>query len=560
MGTRLKVQALNDICRTKGGSGGHRLTIEALNEWVKLTGGKGGHRRAVAALNEISKNVGGTGGHALVMAALNEISARLGGGAHKGSVAALSDIGQRLAAGSGSTTPTTPTTPTPPATGTDDPVPVYVFGDSNSDPLYSQGSWVYRTLAKLDGRFFSPPGANLGSAGKNANWAWRQISFLQSLTRAWGKGVVWYHHGSNYSATAATEAKAVVDAAKALGHKVVWIIPGSWTSNLGELLPAASAYSSDPAVKVIRGDLLLTDRAAQTTDGLHFTEAGDLIVRDALLAVMSSLWAPRAVTYLGRNALTSIAMAGTSGTLTAPASGQVPAGWLGARASGDGTVSFACVTEAGRPGVEITITAVASATTAILRVPSPGVAMSLAAGDYVDGTFSARQVSGTLDKLELLNFPSRVGCTGDPSSKVDSGTWRSAGYIQPKTATAAAQAVDVVIRVQPGLSSVVRVWDVAIWKRTIPDFAPVADRGSAPTIGDAVVGKPCTVSLGTWFAKPQAIAWTYQWQVNGADVPGATSASFTPTAAGNVLACIVTGSNAAGASTWLTQPKAVTAA
>ena len=239
MATRLKVQALNAICRAKGGVGNHRLTIAALNEWAALMGGSGGHRRGVSALNEVSLRLGGTGGHGLVMAALNAISGRLGGGVHGGSVAALDAIGSRLAA--------TPDTPVD--AGTDDPVPVYVFGDSNSDTLYAQGSWIYRALARLDGRFFSPPGANFGSAGKNANWAWRQIPFLAALTAAWGKGVVWYHHGSNYSATAASEATAVVDAAKALGHKVVWIVPGAWTSNLGELLPAAAAYAGDPAVK-----------------------------------------------------------------------------------------------------------------------------------------------------------------------------------------------------------------------------------------------------------------------------------------------------------------------
>lgn len=555
MATRLKVQAVNAICRLKGGVGGHRLTIAALNEWAVLMGGSGGHRRAVSALDEISVRLGGDGGHGLVMAALNAISGRLGGGSHGGSVAALDAIGARLAAEPG------PETPEPPVdAGTDDPVPVYVFGDSNSDPLYSQGSWIYRTLARLDGRFFSPPGANFGAAGKNANWAWRQLPFLAALTAAWGKGVVWYHHGSNYSATAATEAKAVVDAAKALGHKVVWIVPGAWTSNLGELLPAAAAYAGDPAVRVIRGDLLLTDRSAQTTDGLHFTEAGDLIVRDALLPVMAGLWPPRAIGYLGRNALTPIAMAGTSGAITAPATGQVPAGWLGARASGDGAVSFACVTEAGRPAVEIAVSAAASATTAILKVPSPGLALPLSVGDHVDGTFSARQVSGRLDKLDLLNFPTRVGCTGDPSTAVGTGNWRSGGYILPKAAAAATQSVDIEVRVQPGESTVVRVWDVAAWKRAVPDHAPIADRGSAPTIGDAVVGKACAVTLGTWFAKPQAITWSYQWQMNGADVPGATAASFTPTAAGGVLACAVTATNPAGASTWLTPPKAVTAA
>lgn len=559
MVTRLKVQALNAICRAKGGTGTHRLTIAALNEWVVLMGGGGGHRRGVGALNEICVLVGGKGGHGLVMAALNEISARLGGDSHDVSVAALNDIGGRIAAlpGSGGTGTGEPVPPV--VTGTDDPVPVYIFGDSNTDPLYSQGSWAYRALAMLDGRFFSPPGANFAAAGKNANWAMRQIPFLRSLTAAWGPGVVWYHHGSNYSAGAGSEASAVVNAAKALGHKVVWIIPGAWTSNLEELLPASAPYAGDPAVRVIRGDLLLTDRASQTTDGLHFSEAGDLVVRDALLPVMAEMYPRRSITYLDRNALAPIAMTGATGAVSVPASGQVPAGWLGARASGDGAVSFACVTEAGRPAVEIGVSAASTATTAILKVPSPGLAMSLAAGDYVDGTFSARQVSGTLERLDLLNFTTRVGCSGDPSDEVGSGNWRSAGYVLPRTAAASAQNVDLQIRVQPGQSTVVRVWDVAAWKRDVPDHAPVADRGNAPTIGDAAAGKACTVNTGTWFAKPRTITWSYQWQLNGADIPGATGQSHTPGAAGGVLACAVTAANAAGSSTWMTQPKAVTA-
>lgn len=555
MVTRLKVQALNAICQAKGGVGEHRLTIAALNEWVGLMGGSDGHGRGVAALNAICVLVGGNGGHGLVMAALNEISARLGGGVHDVSVAALNDICGRLGSGGTDTGE-----PEPPAeTGSDDPVPVYIFGDSNTDPLYSQGSWAYRALAKLDGRFFSPPGANFAAAGKNANWAMRQIPFLRSLTAAWGPGVVWYHHGSNYSAGAAHEARAVVDAAKALGHKVVWIIPGEWTANLEELLPAASAYADDPAVRTVRGDLLLTDRAGQTTDGLHFSEAGDIVIRDAALAVMAELYPPRAIAYLDRNALTPIPMSGMGGTVNAPAGGQVPAGWLGARAAGDGAVGFACVTEAGRPAVEISVSAVSAATTAILKVPSPGITMPLGAGDCVDGTFSARQVSGMLDRLDLLNFPTRVGCSGDPSDEVGSGHWRSAGYILPRSGAASAQSVEVQIRVQPGQSTVVRVWDVAVWKRDVPDYAPVADRGNAPTIGDASAGKPCTVVAGTWFAKPRTITWSYQWQLNGTDIPGATGPSHTPPAPGGVLACAVTASNAAGSSTWLTQSKAVTA-
>ena len=48
-----KIQALDAICRSHGGGGGHGRAIRALNEWCVLLGGTGGHVRNVRALNEI---------------------------------------------------------------------------------------------------------------------------------------------------------------------------------------------------------------------------------------------------------------------------------------------------------------------------------------------------------------------------------------------------------------------------------------------------------------------------------------------------------------------------
>ena len=70
------------------------------------------------------------------------------------------------------------------------------------------------------------------------------------------------------------------------------------------------------------------------------------------------------------------------------------------------------------------------------------------------------------------------------------------------------------------------------------------------------------MSTGAWLARPALIAFGYQWQVDGADLAGATAAAYVPEVAaeGRALRCIVTASNAAGSSAWTTEPKTVAAA
>ena len=47
-----------------------------------------------------------------------------------------------------------------------------------------------------------------------------------------------------------------------------------------------------------------------------------------------------------------------------------------------------------------------------------------------------------------------------------------------------------------------------------------------PVITAAKVGYPASVSLGTWAPKPTS--YTYQWALNGADIVGATKATYVP--------------------------------
>ena len=556
---RTKIQALNDICRQLGGQGGHARTVRALNEWAVLLGGSGGHTRNLAALNEIAQRLGGSGGHGRELDALNAIAGRLGGtGGHGRNLAALAEVVARA----GEAEPVDPGTPAL--------VPVFVVGDSNADPVYSPGSWVARTLARLDGRFFAPPGANLAAAGKSTDFALRQLPFLQALTAAWGPGVVWYLHGFNPSANAASEARSFIDAAKAMGHKVLWLMPGAWTAAGASQFPAViGAYAGDPAVRVVRTDLLLSNTGANlegtgkgdTEDGTHFNERGNLVVRDAVLAAMGEVWGSAALGYRDAYEMTAVSMAGSGGAVVAPAVGQVPAGWQGWHPySGDGTVEFACVSEGGRSAVEIRITGNTTATTAWLQLPTAtGLPFGYAAGDFIDGTFAGRQVSGRVTRFEITGFPSRLEAAYDLSENLGTGVWRSPGYNLPKAGGGSKLGIVVAVVAPAGASAVVRVWDVAVWKRAVPAFAPVADRGAVPTIGNPAVGAECAVAVGTWFGKPNAVTLAYQWRLDGADIAGATGAGYTPAAAqeGRLLACRVTASNAAGSTSWTTDARVV---
>lgn len=70
----------------------------------------------------------------------------------------------------------------------------------------------------------------------------------------------------------------------------------------------------------------------------------------------------------------------------------------------------------------------------------------------------------------------------------------------------------------------------------------------APSItGDPVVGGTLTVNPGTW-APSQGISFSYQWQVGGVDIPGATEQTYIPTPGdeGMTLTVVVTATNIAG--------------
>jgi hypothetical protein len=96
---------------------------------------------------------------------------------------------------------------------------------------------------------------------------------------------------------------------------------------------------------------------------------------------------------------------------------------------------------------------------------------------------------------------------------------------------------------------------------TTADAAPVTVAGSdgnaaltnlaVPTItGTAHVGSELSVSTGSWNVPVAQLSLAYQWTANGTPIPGATSSSFTATAAqlGSALGATVTATAASNAS------------
>lgn len=79
-------------------------------------------------------------------------------------------------------------------------------------------------------------------------------------------------------------------------------------------------------------------------------------------------------------------------------------------------------------------------------------------------------------------------------------------------------------------------------------YKPVNTVAPAVT-GTATVGQTLSCSTGTWDAAPPSITYTYQWQRGTTNISGATSSTYVIQSAdaGNTLRCVVTATNAVGA-------------
>ena len=71
--------AINALCISSGGTGGHQTTLPALNELCSLQSVDVGHETNLPALNALAVGLGSAGGFVTNLGALNGISAQLGG-------------------------------------------------------------------------------------------------------------------------------------------------------------------------------------------------------------------------------------------------------------------------------------------------------------------------------------------------------------------------------------------------------------------------------------------------------------------------------------------------
>ena len=298
----------------------------------------------------------------------------------------------------------------------------------------------------------------------------------------------------------------------------MWILPGAWTGAARAVCAGLiGAYAGDPAVRVIRSDLLLA-QATHTDDNNHLNERGNLVVRDALLAAMTEVYGSAAVGYRDRRPATPVPMAGTAGAV-APAAGQVPDGWGGSQCRR--RHRGVRLRQRGRPGRggdpdhrqhHRDDRLAAAAERAGVRVCGRGLHRRL---------FSGRQVSGgsggSRSHLPVAAGGGRRSLEEPRPRGLALAGLQPAGRRRRRGASRGGGALP-----GGGVSDGAGLGRGGV-EAAVPAFAPVADRGAVPAIGNPrSAGVRGDVSGGIWFGKPNAVTLGYQWRVDGADVVGAT--------------------------------------
>jgi hypothetical protein len=313
MAYTLKTQALDAICRSQGGDGGHVRVIRALNEWCGLLGGAGGHVRNVRALNEICRLLGAEDGHFREIRALNAIAARLGGaGGHRLSLAALAEIAALTATGWA-------------------PGPVRLFGAGDSRfadgrqgmPPYDAGYVLHRYSALnlavwgLRGRVVHDARADLfATAGSTLEqWIGAHLAPLLAAMAGAANPVVLIHLGTHSLpwvplADMQAQAGAIIAALTAAGGRVLWLLenPRSGGSALSPENEAkrlaynawlkaqdgahAGRFLTVDYLPAFTADGSATGDAAAPglqRDGLHDAQAGASVKAAAARAILESL-------------------------------------------------------------------------------------------------------------------------------------------------------------------------------------------------------------------------------------------------------------------------------
>ena len=309
-----KSQALDAICRSQGGSGGHALGVQALNQWCALLGGVGGHVRNVRALNEICARLGAGAGHVQEVTALNAIAQRLGGeGRHRRTLAALNEIVALLGQGGW-------------AAG---PVRLFGAGDSRfadgrqGTPPYDSGYVLHRYSAlnlavwALCGKVVHDARTDLfaTSGCSLEQWIELHLAGLLAAVEQTANPLVLVHLGTHSLPWASlddmqAQATEIVAALTGAGARVLWLLenPRSGASALGSEQEAkrlafnawlmageggfGGRFGTVDYLSGYTADGTATGGAARAglqRDDLHDTQAGASVKAAAALARIGSL-------------------------------------------------------------------------------------------------------------------------------------------------------------------------------------------------------------------------------------------------------------------------------
>ena len=231
----------------------------------------------------------------------------------------------------------------------------------------------------------------------------------------------------------------------------------------------------------------------------------------------------------------------TTGTWTNTPTGYAYQ-WLqnGANISGATSASYVVVAADAGTSVRCTVTA----TNAVSSASATSNALSIAALPSAPANTVAPAVSGT----------ATVGSTLSCST----GTWTNSptGYTYQwlrggTNISGATSASYVLVAADGGTSVSCRVTatnaagNTSVASNALAVLGVPANTAAPVASGTLTVGSTLSCTSGTWTNSP---TYTYQWQRGGANISGATSASYVTVSAdgGTSVGCLVTATNAAG--------------
>jgi len=177
---------------------------------------------------------------------------------------------------------------------------------------------------------------------------------------------------------------------------------------------------------------------------------------------------------------------------------------------------------------------------------TPGSGTASDGGD-IGATVRQQYVNGTLTGTPLWPFANETYAKQDMCNGPDNGGAGSTIYTRGHN--------------QTGWCATSQSLTDYVWSQLGNTYDPYSPYNiTVPTISPSPVAHTqSTCSQGTWGYSPTS--YTYQWKLNGTNINGATSATYTPVSGdtGGTLKCAVTATNAHGTATMLSAGSTVAA-